>query len=828
MHADHCHSEFEIRQSRPCSFCGAKKFQYETPNFCCYGGKIVLASLCVPEVLCKLYTSQCEEGKEFRKNIRAYNSIFSFTSFAVRLDKQLATSQQGVYTFCAQGQVYHNLPSLIPSTDGSCFFQMYFYDTCNEVQNRLQILKDADLSESIVRKLMEVLSENPYAQVLHTLEKRPLESYRIHIQSSVKLDQRVYNSPSVDQVAGIWIEGNNANVPFEREIVIHEHFGVQYSSFKEASQKRGLLKSDDYISEYLHEAANFHMPNALRRLFATILIFCEPVDVMRLWYIHFESMSEDFVHGQAVVFEERVLKTVKSLDFFLESMGRSVKDFDLPIVDLTMAEDRLTEKREILDELAVTVPLEDYSAATTLNEEQLAAYDIIMDCINSEQSGIFFIDGPGGTGKTYLYRALLATIRLKHQIAIATATSGVAASLLPGSRTAHSRFKIPINGNESCLCNIPKQSGTAELLRRAKLIIWDEAPMAKRWEIEAVDRSLRDVMSNDIIFGGKSIVFGGDFRQVLPVVPRATRTETVNSSLVRSYVWPQLKKLKLTKNMRAASDLVFSDFLLRIGNGEEKTTGDEMVEIPSKMLIKIEENDNPENALISAVYPSIQQNSESAEYITKRAILAPKNETVDILNEKLITFFPSEARIFWSYDEAIDDTHNYYPEEFLNTLTPNGLPPHKLVLKRNSPIMLIRNIDPSDGLCNGTRMVCRGFDKDVIYAEIIVGQFAGKPILLPRIPLLPAENEAIPFKFKRTQFPIRLCFAMTINKAQGQTIPYVGLYLPQNVFSHGQLYVALSRGTSMATTKVLLKTGVDENKERSHTKNVVFKEVLTM
>ncbi|KAG5561727.1 hypothetical protein RHGRI_004692 [Rhododendron griersonianum] len=140
----------------------------------------------------------------------------------------------------------------------------------------------------------------------------------------------------------------------------------------------------------------------------------------------------------------------------------------------------------------------------------------------------------------------------------------------------------------------------------------------------------------------------------------------------------------------------------------------------------------------------------------------------------------------------------------------------------------MRNIDPSDGLCNGTRMVCRGFDKDVIYAEITVGQFAGELVLLPRIPLLTVENEAIPFKFKHTQFPICLCFAMTINKAQGQTIPYVGLYLPQNVFSHGQLYVALPSGTSMATTKVLLKTGVDEKKERSHTKNVVFKEVLTV
>ncbi|KAI8567757.1 hypothetical protein RHMOL_Rhmol02G0146500 [Rhododendron molle] len=370
-------------------------------------------------------------------------------------------------------------------------------------------------------------------------------------------------------------------------------------------------------------------------------------------------MFEDFVHGKAIVLEERALKIVRSLDFFLESMGRSVKDFDLPIVDLTMAESRLAEKREILDELAVTVPPEDYSAATTLNVEQLAAYNIIMDCVNFDQSGIFLIDGPGGTGKTYLYRAFLATIRLKHLIAIATATSGVATSLLPGCRTTHSRFQMPINGNESCTCNIPKQSGTAELLKRAKLIIWDEAPMAKRWEIEAIDRNLRDVMSNDIIFGGKSIVFGGDFCQVLPAVPRTTRTETVNSTLVQSYVWPQLKKLKLTKNMCAASNLAFNNFLLRIGNGEEQTSGEEMVEIPSEMLIKVEENDHPENALISAVYPSIQQNSGSAEYITKRAILAPKNEIVDMLNEKLRTLFPGEARIFWSYDEAIDNTHNY-------------------------------------------------------------------------------------------------------------------------------------------------------------------------
>ena len=107
-----------------------------------------------------------------------------------------------------------------------------------------------------------------------------------------------------------------------------------------------------------------------------------------------------------------------------------------------------------------------------------------------------------------------------------------------------------------------------------------------------------------------------------------------------------------------------------------------------------------------------------------------------------------------------------------------------------------------------------------------MGQHAGKQVFLPRIPLSPAENEGYPFQFKRKQFPIRLCFAMTINKAQGQTITNVGVYLPEPVFSHGQLYVALSRGISMSSIKVLIKSEKRKKKKGTYTKNVVYKEVL--
>ena len=136
-----------------------------------------------------------------------------------------------------------------------------------------------------------------------------------------------------------------------------------------------------------------------------------------------------------------------------------------------------------------------------------------MSVVDSDHGGLFFVDGTGGTGKTYLYRALLATIRSQNKIVMAIATSGVAASIMPGGRTAHSRFKIPVTLNDGAFCSFTKQSGTAKLLRTTSLIIWDEVTMMKRQGVEALDNSLRDIMDcPNLQFGGKTVVFGGDFR----------------------------------------------------------------------------------------------------------------------------------------------------------------------------------------------------------------------------------------------------------------------------------------------------------------------------
>ena len=155
--------------------------------------------------------------------------------------------------------------------------------------------------------------------------------------------------------------------------------------------------------------------------------------------------------------------------------------------------------------------------------------------------GLFFIDGPGGTGKTYLYGALYAEVRLMDKIVLPTTSSGIAASCLPSVRTAHSRFKLPIDHDKSLSCNVPKQGSLAKLLCQTTLIIWDEAPMANKESIHALDLLLQDLCGNNAYFGGKIIVFGGDFRQVLVVVPQKSQKEAVEASLVCSYLWPQFK-----------------------------------------------------------------------------------------------------------------------------------------------------------------------------------------------------------------------------------------------------------------------------------------------
>src|SRR6266542_4143082 len=154
-----------------------------------------------------------------------------------------------------------------------------------------------------------------------------------------------------------------------------------------------------------------------------------------------------------------------------------------------------------------------------LNSDQKIIYHTIIKALNDEiDQKVFFVDSSGGYGKTFLFNMILAKVRLDGKIAIAVASSEIAALLLNDRRTAHSRFKIPLKLTETSLLNINQQSDLAELIKQTKLIIWNEAPMAYRFTFKAVNRSFRDIIQIDKPFSGIIFIIGEDFRQILPVV----------------------------------------------------------------------------------------------------------------------------------------------------------------------------------------------------------------------------------------------------------------------------------------------------------------------
>lgn len=149
---------------------------------------------------------------------------------------------------------------------------------------------------------------------------------------------------------------------------------------------------------------------------------------------------------------------------------------------------------------------------------------------------------------------MISKLRSDGRVVLPVASSGIAATLLPGGRTAHSRFKIPILLDDLSFCSFGHNSDIAFLLKNTNLIIWDEAPMQHRYAFECLDRSLRDLMKPvdsiraSLPFGGITVLLGGDFRQILPVMNYGLRSEVVSACITRSRLWSNCKIVDYRSN----------------------------------------------------------------------------------------------------------------------------------------------------------------------------------------------------------------------------------------------------------------------------------------
>ncbi|GKA39701.1 DNA helicase [Tanacetum coccineum] len=252
------------------------------------------------------------------------------------------------------------------------------------------------------------------------------------------------------------------------------------------------------------------------------------------------------------------------------------------------------------------------------------------------------------------------------------------------------------------------------------------------------------------------------------------------------------------------------------------------IQIPTELCIP--DSSTALASLIEFIYDQKTLQRPTATDLQKKAIVCPKNEDADMINAEILALVNHEPHVYLSFDEAVPhgndggETELLYPPEYLNSLNFAGFPPHRLEVKVGSPIILLRNLNISGGLCNGTRLIVTQLLSKVIEARIITGTRISEKVFLPRIPLINRDLQ-LPFIFKRKQFPVKLCYAMTINKSQGQSLERIGIFLPQPVFAHGQLYVALSRATSPGGLKILIKQSPDDTKNM--TKNIVYKDFLS-
>ena len=653
---------------------------------------------------------------------------------------------------------------------------------------------------------------------------------------------------------------------------------IEYPYFRYAAYHAGLLVPDNLYERQMDDAIQYMTSDSsLISLFATILHFNDPFNGYELWLKYRDYLCAGFLHKKRCALNNFKLsytnveydKGLLLLERYLLQWNKTLLDYNLPeperiqvqsenpLIQLEYRYNR-NEQSEICNKLSkcfnhkqndiykaiINSLYNDDQKDEQKNDDQkdeqkncIEESYIEENCIKGKN--FIFINAHGGTGKTYVSKALCANVRSRGDIAIVVATSGIASTLLPGGTTAHSRFGIPVPCYSDSSSNINKNSNAAELLKISKIVIWDEAVMANKCIIECVDRLLRDIMGVDLPFGGKMMILCGDFRQILPIVQHGSEDQIIDTCIKNSYLWEHVFEFTLIENERVKRNNTsskkavqeFSELLLEIGDGRLQTydtLGENKIKVPDNMVSKSENI----NQFVEEIYDDLENNYKKKDYLSGRCILTPFNKHCELINNICLSKIPGEEKVYSSWDYTkYEEKRLSYSMKTLNNCKDNSLPAHKIKLKVGIPIILIRNINQRRGECNGTRCVVTKLLDHIIQAQILEGDYKGKFILIPRIKCTSnLSKKVLPFQLIRLQFPIKLCFSITINKAQGQTLNNVGLYLPEPVFSHGQLYVACSRVTKASDLSILTENtkyqGHFDGYEGVFIDNIVYKNIF--
>ena len=681
------------------------------------------------------------------------------------------------------------------------------------------------------------------------------------ITKSIYVTLKINAKPSITRVGMLCIL--SGEIWYLREIMLQAAVrgyedaksfdGITYTTFQESALARGLIQDRGEAVHAFREAVQFFTPSELRGFFVMLTINgYATMDIFKNAH-YYQMLQDDFLHEPYATQLLADQKLIKDLSYRFEMEEKTSKMYGFPEphehlseVDIERARYNPQEQLRLFNSLSESTP-------NTLEQQNI--FDEICESIDTEKTKLYFIQGMGGSGKSALCKKILAWARSRGKLCLGCASTGLAATVYENFNTAHSLFKYPVVEEEDrdeantveCLLNPDRNPKRFELLLAAKVIVWDEFPSNHKEIFEAVCRALSGLK-------GKVIITLGDFAQIAPVVPHGSRLQIVQASIVSSPLWQHFEIRVLTKNMRliglsdntcniTAEQIVFlqnqeeyGNMILSIGRGtwkganligEDCKLGSQEIYLPNVKCL------TDEKKAIDFLYP----NQFDTPNFANRVILAGTNKEVDHWNRVIQRMNPQSsatmtrllsADILCEVDDPRGILKAMLTTEVLNSFNNNSVPPHELYLAVGDICIILRNLSKKDALANNTRVRIVKISTFCIMVQTL--GYQKKTIALPRIRFKFRLPFGQSYQLRRTQFPLRLAYCMSVNKSQGQENDAILLDLRNPLFSHGHLYVALSRVRDASKIAIFTKvefTAIGPNDEEiATTMNIVYPELL--
>ncbi|UYV76743.1 hypothetical protein LAZ67_14001932, partial [Cordylochernes scorpioides] len=822
-----------------CPYCSALHFPGETVgSSCCHKGKVILPTLSsFPYEMMELMTSNSVEAKYFQTNIRSYNSSLAFASMGAQVD---VFSGQGPFCYRIHGQIYHLTGPLHPHGNRApSYAQLYILDSEAANNTRIAASRPLECHPGILTLLDSVLRRvNPYTSAYRQMHQVELaEEHRARIENRQMCQMAMYLLTEIllffpHDCGLVRISPLNPNCdPMTYPLLFPAGdpgwaIGILHEENMRTSTRNHVTMLQFY-SYRLAIRPGFSPIHYGRRLFQQYVVDA---------YVKTEGNRLNYIRQNQSLLRVELYQGL--LDYIHEQEhSRGVRIGRIFILPSSFPGSSRAMQQNYQDAMAIVRKFgrPDLFVTFTCNPRWT---DIVENLLPNQNPS----DRPDLVARVFNLKLqqLLHEIVSQHVLGVVIARVHVVEFQKRGLPHAHMLFMLREEDKprdrdaiDMLVCaEIPSPTMQVQLydMVRKHMIhgpcgnfnlhspcmsdgkCTKDFPKSFLQLTEANNNGYPRYRRRD---DGQTLVVGThevDNRWVVPYNPYLLvrfnahinvevcasvksvkylfkyvyKGHDIAACIKQSKLWPLFVILRLTQNMRAGIDAQsFSQWLLKVGDGDLPTDQQGLISLPESCIFH---GVDLVQEIFGSSYGDITALSQSV-------ILTPKNTDSLEINEKVLDRLPNRSQCFLSVDsvecENVEEQNNY-PTEFLNSLTPTGMPPHRLNLKIGAIVMLLRNLNPKQGLCNGTRMVIQRMRSHVLEAQILTGTKVGQTVLVPKISLAPSDTN-LPFILKRRQFPLRLAFAMTINKAQGQTFARVGLLLHEPVFTHGQLYVAFSR-----------------------------------